>query len=142
MVRTSFGRPNPGPAFLPVPRLSGYRTPIIFPRRMPRTITKVARPLQPASICDQSLIILFFYPRTLLPTSDRKHLIFFRSFVDRTGAGKEELDTLKARERAQWEAMTLTQRIRDVAARHEYGFIGGAWAASMVGAFGYIMRDP
>jgi len=32
--------------------------------------------------------------------------------------------------------------VRDVAARHEYGLIGGAWALSMVGAFSIIMRNP
>ncbi|KAI0939297.1 hypothetical protein AcV5_000757 [Taiwanofungus camphoratus] len=59
-----------------------------------------------------------------------------------TGVGKQELDTQEARERARWEALTPMQKLKDTAARHEYGLIGGAWAASMVGAFGWIMRDP
>lgn len=61
---------------------------------------------------------------------------------NRTGIGKEEIDSVEAREQARWESMSLGQKARDVAARHEYGLIGGAWAASMLGAFGYIMRDP
>ncbi|OSX60160.1 hypothetical protein POSPLADRAFT_1182586 [Postia placenta MAD-698-R-SB12] len=56
--------------------------------------------------------------------------------------GKEEMDVKQAREQLRWESLTWTQKIRDSAARHEYGFIGGAWAATMVGAFGYIMRNP
>jgi len=59
-----------------------------------------------------------------------------------TDAGKEEMDTQQAREQHRWESLSLTQKIRDTAARHEYGFIGTAWAATMVGAFGWIMRDP
>ncbi|EED81271.1 predicted protein [Postia placenta Mad-698-R] len=39
-------------------------------------------------------------------------------------------------EKQNWHASSYS------AARHEYGFIGGAWAATMVGAFGYIMRNP
>ncbi|CCL99405.1 uncharacterized protein FIBRA_01423 [Fibroporia radiculosa] len=59
-----------------------------------------------------------------------------------TDLGKEELDAKVAREQARWESLSLSQKARDVAARHEYGFIGGAWAATMLGAFGYIMRNP
>ncbi|PCH41528.1 hypothetical protein WOLCODRAFT_137446 [Wolfiporia cocos MD-104 SS10] len=59
-----------------------------------------------------------------------------------TDIGKHELDAQQARAQARWEAMSLGQKARDVAARHEYGIIGGAWAASMLGAFGWIMRDP
>ncbi|OCH90964.1 hypothetical protein OBBRIDRAFT_559092 [Obba rivulosa] len=59
-----------------------------------------------------------------------------------TGAGKEELDTLEERERRRWERLSLGEKMRDLAARHEYGFIGGAWALSMVTAFSIIMRNP
>ncbi|TFK55369.1 hypothetical protein OE88DRAFT_1651639 [Heliocybe sulcata] len=59
-----------------------------------------------------------------------------------TGAGKVELDTAAARERARWEKLTPTQKAGEWAAKHQYGVIGGAWAACMVGSFGYIMRDP
>lgn len=56
--------------------------------------------------------------------------------------GKVELDTIQAREEARWNQMTLGQKVRDVAVRHEYGMIGGAWAASMLIAWGAIMRNP
>ncbi|KAH9951719.1 hypothetical protein B0H21DRAFT_717202, partial [Amylocystis lapponica] len=59
-----------------------------------------------------------------------------------TGVGKQELDTVHAREQARWDAMTFRQKARDVAVRHEYGLIGSCWALSMVGAFGLIMRSP
>jgi hypothetical protein len=38
--------------------------------------------------------------------------------------------------------LTTGEKIRDIAAKHEYGIIGGAWATSLLGSFGYIMRDP
>ena len=60
----------------------------------------------------------------------------------RTGVGKIELETLQAREQARWDKMTVGQKFRDVAVRHEYGMIGGAWAMSMVVAWGVIMRNP
>ena len=59
----------------------------------------------------------------------------------RTGVGKLELDTVHAREQARWDGLRWGQKVRDAAARHEYGIIGGSWALSMAGAFGYIMRD-
>lgn len=62
--------------------------------------------------------------------------------LSRTGLGKVELDTIQAREEARWNRMTLGQKVRDVAVRHEYGMIGGAWAASMLIAWGAIMRNP
>jgi hypothetical protein len=60
----------------------------------------------------------------------------------RTGAGKDELDLEARRERDRWDAMGTGEKIREFAAKHEYGLIGGAWATAMVGSFGYIMRDP
>ncbi|KZT12594.1 uncharacterized protein LAESUDRAFT_718871 [Laetiporus sulphureus 93-53] len=60
----------------------------------------------------------------------------------RTDFGKLEMDAKEAVRQAKWDRMTVTQKFQDVAARHEYGFIGGAWATSMIGAFGYIMRNP
>ncbi|CAL1701005.1 unnamed protein product [Somion occarium] len=59
-----------------------------------------------------------------------------------TGIGKYELDTVQAREQARWDRMTLGQKVRDVAIRHQYGMIGGAWAISMLAAWGIIMRNP
>ena len=55
--------------------------------------------------------------------------------------GAHELDIRKQREQERWDRMSPLEKLKDVAGRHEYGFIGGAWAASMVGAFGWIMRD-
>ncbi|KAH8105981.1 hypothetical protein BXZ70DRAFT_1004272 [Cristinia sonorae] len=49
-----------------------------------------------------------------------------------TGVGKTELDSVAARQQAKWESMAWGERIKDVAARHQYGLIGGGWAASMV----------
>ncbi|EPQ58964.1 hypothetical protein GLOTRDRAFT_70022 [Gloeophyllum trabeum ATCC 11539] len=59
-----------------------------------------------------------------------------------TGVGKVELDTAAAREQARWEALSPSEKVKDWAARHQYGVIGGSWALSMVGSFGWIMRDP
>ncbi|KAK7696007.1 hypothetical protein QCA50_000647 [Cerrena zonata] len=59
-----------------------------------------------------------------------------------TGMGKIELETIQSREQARWDSMTLGQKVRDVAVRHEYGMIGGGWAASMLVAWGMIMRNP
>lgn len=59
-----------------------------------------------------------------------------------TGIGKAELDTVQAREEARWNSLTFGQKFKDVAARHEYGLIGGGWAVSMLLAFGVIMRNP
>lgn len=59
----------------------------------------------------------------------------------RTGAGKDELDLVARRAQEHWDSLSTKEKIRDVAARHEYGIIGGAWATTMVGSFGWIMRD-
>jgi len=56
-------------------------------------------------------------------------------------AGAHELDILKQRVQDRWDKMGPLEKLKDVAGRHEYGLIGGAWAATMVGAFGWIMRD-
>lgn len=59
-----------------------------------------------------------------------------------SGIGKAEIDTVAARQQAKWDAMSWSEKAKDVAARHEYGLIGGGWALSMVGAFSMIMRNP
>ena len=58
-----------------------------------------------------------------------------------TGAGKDELDTLEAREEARWAGLTVREKILDTARRHQYGCILGGWSASMVAAFGIIARN-
>jgi hypothetical protein len=59
-----------------------------------------------------------------------------------TGIGKEELDLQQQRALERWQAMSTGEKAKDWVGRHQYSFIGGAWATSMAGAFGYIMRDP
>lgn len=59
----------------------------------------------------------------------------------RTDVGAHELDIRKEREQASWDKMGPLEKLKVIAGKHEYGFIGGAWAATMVGAFGWIMRD-
>lgn len=59
-----------------------------------------------------------------------------------TGMGKEELDLEALRAQQHWKSMSASEKAQDWFARHEYGVIGTAWAMSMAGAFGYIMRDP
>lgn len=58
-----------------------------------------------------------------------------------SGVGKQELDTIQARQDARWDSMTTSQKIGDVAQRHEYGIILSGWAASLAGSFGIIMRN-
>ena len=58
-----------------------------------------------------------------------------------SGVGKQELDTIKARQDERWNSLTLSQKISDVAQRHEYGLILSGWAASLAGSFGIIMRN-
>ncbi|TFY51374.1 hypothetical protein EVJ58_g10605 [Rhodofomes roseus] len=55
--------------------------------------------------------------------------------------GAHELDIRKQREQERWDKMGPVEKLADVVGRHEYGFIGGAWAATMAGSFGWIMRD-
>ncbi|KAI0682907.1 hypothetical protein BC835DRAFT_1397835 [Cytidiella melzeri] len=58
-----------------------------------------------------------------------------------TDVGKQELDAVEARQQANWESLTLRQKVGDFAARHEYGLIAGGWAASLAGSFSIIMRN-
>jgi hypothetical protein len=60
----------------------------------------------------------------------------------RTGSGKDELDLEARREQDRWNGLSTMDKVREVAAKHEYSIIGGAWATTMAGSFGYIMRDP
>lgn len=84
-------------------------------------------------------IILVAVPAFVI-SADRAGLRYEREHW--SGVGKQEIDTVNRRLQERWDSLTLTQKIKDTAARHEYGCIAGAWAATMVGAFGYIMRDP
>lgn len=60
----------------------------------------------------------------------------------RTDVGKAELDTLAERSRAKWENMSTKDKVADFAARHQFSLIGTSWAASMIGAYAWISRDP
>ncbi|KAI0068673.1 mitochondrion protein [Artomyces pyxidatus] len=56
--------------------------------------------------------------------------------------GKQELETVRSRADARWESMTVTQKVLDVTARHQFSVIAGCWALGIAGAFGAIMRNP
>jgi hypothetical protein len=38
--------------------------------------------------------------------------------------------------------MTLSQKVVDFTARHQFSVIAGCWALGIAGAFGAIMRNP
>ena len=56
--------------------------------------------------------------------------------------GTEELNTVAAREKAKWERMSVGEKFSDWAVRHQYSLITGTWAASMLGAYAWVSRDP
>jgi len=58
------------------------------------------------------------------------------------GAGQDQLALIKHRKQTGWEDMTLSQRVVDFTARHQFSAIAGCWALGIAGAFGAIMRDP
>ncbi|TCD70801.1 hypothetical protein EIP91_001491 [Steccherinum ochraceum] len=95
------------------------------------------RALQPSL---KALGIIIAVLPTLVISAERAGLRYERE--QWTGVGKAEIDAVAARQQSRWEAMSFTEKARDVAARHEYGLIVGGWAASMVGAFSLIMRNP
>lgn len=70
------------------------------------------------------------------------HLLFPGLKLSRTGTGKVELDTLAARAQARWDQMSSTQKLSDFASRHQFSLLSGTWAASMLGVYGWLSRDP
>ena len=56
--------------------------------------------------------------------------------------GTQELHTVATREQERWEKMSAKEKISDWAIRHQYSLITGTWAASMLGAYGWVSRDP
>ena len=48
----------------------------------------------------------------------------------------------KSREQRRWEALTTTQKISDWAGRHEFSIIGASWAASIIGSYAIVSRQP
>ncbi|KLO07503.1 hypothetical protein SCHPADRAFT_860149 [Schizopora paradoxa] len=72
--------------------------------------------------------------------AERAHLKFEKT--QWTGTGKVELDTLAARAQARWDNMSTTQKMSDFASRHQFSLLSGTWAASMLGVYGWLSRDP
>lgn len=59
----------------------------------------------------------------------------------RKGAGRQLLDSAKARETFEWERLSTKEKFSSWVARHQYQVIVGSWAASMAVAGTIIMRD-
>jgi hypothetical protein len=57
------------------------------------------------------------------------------------GVGWEELSREKQEAEARWAAMSTGDKIKDWTNRHQYGVIGGSWAASLGIAFGIVARN-
>lgn len=59
-----------------------------------------------------------------------------------TGVGEDELKLLEAREQSRRKAMNIKEKATDLAARHPFSLISGTWAASMLGIYAWVSRDP
>lgn len=57
------------------------------------------------------------------------------------GAAYDELNREKMEAEARWNAMSMTDKAKDWAARHQYAVIGGSWVASLGIAFGIVARN-
>lgn len=57
------------------------------------------------------------------------------------GVGWDELSREKQQAEARWAAMSTGDKIKDWTNRHQYGVIGGSWAASLGIAFGIVARN-
>ncbi|KDQ64181.1 hypothetical protein JAAARDRAFT_52163 [Jaapia argillacea MUCL 33604] len=88
----------------------------------------------------KSLAVVLIVLPTFAISAERAGLQFERQ--QWAGAGKEAMESEEAKEFARWEALSPMQKAGDWASRHEYSVILGSWSTAMVGAFGYIMRDP
>jgi hypothetical protein len=62
--------------------------------------------------------------------------------VSRERADEVQLALTRRRKETGWENMTLSQKVVDFTARHQFSAIAGCWAMGITGAFGTIMRDP
>jgi hypothetical protein len=62
--------------------------------------------------------------------------------IRRERANLDQVVLIKHRERTTWHDMTLTQKVVDFTARHQFSAIAGCWALGIAGAFGAIMRNP
>ncbi|KAH9077126.1 hypothetical protein EDB83DRAFT_2504389 [Lactarius deliciosus] len=57
------------------------------------------------------------------------------------GAGRQLLDSAKAREASEWGGLSSSEKFSKWVARHQYQVILGSWATSMAVAGTIIMRD-
>ncbi|GMK57013.1 hypothetical protein CspeluHIS016_0308530 [Cutaneotrichosporon spelunceum] len=57
------------------------------------------------------------------------------------GVEYERLNRDKAEAEMRWDNMTMGEKIKDYASRHQYGIIGGSWVASLGIAFGIVARN-
>jgi hypothetical protein len=62
--------------------------------------------------------------------------------VSRERAGEDQVALIRRRNETGWENMTLSQKVVDFTARHQFSAIAGCWTMGIAGAFGAIMRDP
>ena len=83
-------------------------------------------------------VILIVVPSFVI-TAERTGLHYEREHF--TGAGKQELDAVKARDEERWKKLTFGEKIGDVVRRHQYGFILGGWSLSMIAAFSIISKN-
>jgi hypothetical protein len=60
----------------------------------------------------------------------------------RESANQDQVVLIKHREGTTWHDMTLSQKVVDFTARHQFSAITGCWALGIAGAFGAIMRNP
>ncbi|KAI0268217.1 hypothetical protein BC834DRAFT_821675, partial [Gloeopeniophorella convolvens] len=80
-------------------------------------------------------VVLAVVPSFVI-TAERAGRRFERSEWD--GAGNDQLALIKRREEAKWENLTITQKVVDFTARHQFSAIAGCWALGVAGAFGAI----
>jgi len=57
-------------------------------------------------------------------------------------ANPDQVALIKHRDDTMWSNMSLSQKVVDFTARHQYSVIAGCWALGIAGAFGVIMRNP
>jgi len=60
----------------------------------------------------------------------------------RERANPDQVALVKRRVETGWQSMTLSQKVVDFTARHQFSAIAGCWALGIAGAFGAIMRNP
>jgi hypothetical protein len=61
--------------------------------------------------------------------------------LDRTGAGKMELERVEAEQEMTWESMTTSEKVGEWATRHMWSLIFGSWAGTLAVAGAIISKD-